>query len=89
VKKLDTVPIQAIGADSEKALVHLDDTLVSARGTFDNATHLVAPDSDARTPSSARRCRSSAARHAACALLADYLERHPRRSSAASPGRRH
>ena len=76
VKKLDTVPIQAIGDDLKKALVHLDDTLVSARGTFDTATKLVAPDSTLDTElSTTLQELSRAAR--GLRVLADYLERHP------------
>ncbi len=76
VKKLDTVPIQAIGDDLKKALVHLDDTLVSARGTFDTATKLVAPDSalDIELSTTLQEL-SRAAR--GLRVLADYLERHP------------
>jgi paraquat-inducible protein B len=85
VKKLDTVPIQAIGADLKKALVHLDDTLVSARGTFDNATHLVAPDSTLDTElSTTLQELSRAAR--SLRVLADYLERHPEALVRGKPG---
>jgi len=87
VKKLDTVPIQAIGDDLKKAIVHLDETLVSARGTFDSATRLVAPDST-WTPSSTPRCRSSAGRPAVCACSPTTSSAIRRRSSAASRGRR-
>ena len=76
VKKLDTVPIQAIGDDLKKAIVHLDETLVSARGTFDSATRLVAPDSTLDTElNTTLQELSRAAR--ALRVLADYLERHP------------
>jgi len=76
VKKLDTVPIQAIGDDLKKAIVHLDETLVSARGTFDNATRLVAPDSTLDTElNTTLQELSRAAR--GLRVLADYLERHP------------
>ena len=76
VKKLDTVPIQAIGDDVRKALVHLDETLVSARGTFDNTTKLVAPDSALDTELSVTLQEVSRAARG-MSLLADYLERHP------------
>ncbi len=76
VKKLDTVPIQAIGDDLKKAIVHLDETLVSARGTFDNVTRLVAPDSTLDTElNTTLQELSRAAR--GLRVLADYLERHP------------
>src|SRR5437667_5587497 len=76
VKKLDTVPIQAIGDDLKKAIVHLDETLVSARGTFDSATRLVAPDSTLDTElNTTLQDLSRAAR--GLRVLADYLERHP------------
>ncbi len=76
VKKLDTVPIQAIGDDLKKAIVHLDETLVSARGTFDSATRLVAPDSTLDTElNTTLQELSRAAR--GLRVLADYLERHP------------
>ena len=76
VKKLDTVPIQAIGDDLKKAIVHLDETLVSARGTFDSATLLVAPDSTLDTElNTTLQELSRAAR--GLRVLADYLERHP------------
>ena len=85
VKKLDTVPIQAIGDDLKRALVHLDDTLVSARGTFDNTTRLVAPDSALDTElNTTLQELSRMAR--ALRVLADYLERHPEALVRGKPG---
>jgi paraquat-inducible protein B len=85
VKKLDTVPIQAIGDDLKKALVHLDDTLVSARGTLDNAGKLVAPDSALDTElTTTLQELSRMAR--ALRVLADYLERHPEALVRGKPG---
>jgi len=85
VKKLDTVPIQAIGDDLKKAIVHLDETLVSARGTFDSATRLVAPDSTLDTElNTTLQELSRAAR--GLRVLADYLERHPEALVRGKPG---
>jgi len=88
VKKLDTVPIQAIGDDLRKALVHLDDTLVSARGTFDNTTKLVAPDSTLDTELSETLQEVKRAARG-MSLLADYLERHPEALVRGKPGEAH
>jgi paraquat-inducible protein B len=85
VKKLDTVPIQAIGDDLKKALVHLDDTLVTARGTLDNAGRLVAPDSALDTElTTTLQELSRMAR--GLRVLADYLERHPEALVRGKPG---
>src|SRR5262245_61819104 len=85
VKKLDTVPIEAIGDDLRKSLVHLNETLVSARGTFDNTTKLVAPDSPLDTElSSTLQELSRMAR--GLRVLADYLERHPEALIRGKPG---
>jgi len=88
VKKLDTVPIQAIGDDLRKALVNLNETLVSARGTFDNTTKLVAPDSALDTQlSETLEELSRMAR--GLRVLADYLERHPEALVRGKPGEAH
>jgi paraquat-inducible protein B len=85
VKKLDTLPIQAIGDDVKKALVHLDETLVSARGTFDSANKLVAPDSalDAELTATLQELARMAR---GLRVLADYLERHPEALIRGKPG---
>src|SRR5262245_37182548 len=85
VKKLEGVPIDAIGDDLRKSLVHLNETLVSARGTFDNTTKLVAPDSPLDTElSSTLQELSRMAR--GLRVLADYLERHPEALIRGKPG---
>ena len=90
VKKLDELPLKAIGDDVRKAVVELDRTLVSARGTLDSARGTL--DSGRRTLEDANKLIepnsvlgaelantlqevSRAAR--SVRVLADYLERHP------------
>lgn len=76
VKKLDQVPIEAIGNDLRKAIADFDATLVSARGTLDNANTMIEPNSVlGQQLDSTLQEVSGAAR--ALRLLADYLERHP------------
>ncbi len=76
IKKLNQVPFKAIGDDLRKAIVDLDGTLVSARGTFDDASALIEPNSVlGQQLDSTLQEVSGAAR--ALRLLADYLERHP------------
>ena len=76
IKKLDEVPYKAIGDDLRKAIVELDRTLASARGTLDNADKLVEPNSvlGAELGNTLQEV-SRAAR--GLRVLADYLERHP------------
>ena len=84
IKKLDQVPFKAIGDDLQKAIVELDRTLVSARGTLDsrgrgtldNADKLIEPNSvlGAELGNTLQEV-SRAAR--SVRVLADYLERHP------------
>jgi paraquat-inducible protein B len=83
IKKLNEVPYKQIGDDLQKAIVELDRTLVSARGaldsgrgTFDNATKLIEPNSvlGAELGKTLQEV-SGAAR--SVRVLADYLERHP------------
>jgi paraquat-inducible protein B len=70
------IPFQTIGVDLRKAIVELDRTLVSARGTLDNANTMVAPNSVlGEQLESTLQEVSGAAR--SLRLLADYLERHP------------
>jgi paraquat-inducible protein B len=76
LEKLDKIPFEQIGADLNKALVDLDDTLVSARGTLDNANRLVEPNSVLGQELEATLQEVSGAARAV-RLLADYLERHP------------
>jgi paraquat-inducible protein B len=76
VKKLDKIPIEEIGDELRKAIGELDATLVSARGTFDNANTMIEPNSVlGQQLDSTLQEVSGAAR--ALRLLADYLERHP------------
>src|SRR5262245_23841592 len=76
IKKLDEIPFKGIGVDLRKAIVELDRTLVSARGTLDNANAYVEPNSVlGQQLDSTLQEVSGAAR--ALRLLADYLERHP------------
>jgi len=76
VKKVDQLPFKEIGDDLKNVLVDLDTTLVSARGTFDEANTLIAPNSVlGQQLDSTLQELSGAAR--AIRLLADYLERHP------------
>jgi paraquat-inducible protein B len=85
LKKLEALPIQAIGNDLRKALGHLDETLVSARGTFDSASSLVAPDSALDTElNTTLQELSRMAR--GIRVLADYLERHPEALVRGKPG---
>jgi paraquat-inducible protein B len=83
VKKLDEVPLKAIGDDVRKALAELERTLVSARGTLDSgrgtleeASRLIEPNSvlGAELGNTLQEV-SRAAR--SVRILADYLERHP------------
>jgi paraquat-inducible protein B len=83
IKKIDQLPLDAIGKDAQAALVELDRTLASARGTLDagrgtldSANRLIAPNSVlAADLANTLQEVSRAAR--AVRVLADYLERHP------------
>jgi paraquat-inducible protein B len=83
IKKLDKVPFQAIGEDLRKAIVELDQTLVSARRALDDADKLVGNADKLIAPNSVLGEQlgttleevNRAAR--ALRVLADYLERHP------------
>jgi len=76
IKKLDQVPIKAIGDDLKQAIGELDRTLVSARGTLDSANTMIEPNSVlGQQLDSTLQEVGGAAR--ALRLLADYLERHP------------
>jgi len=85
IKKLDQVPFKAIGDDLRKTIAELDRTLVSARGTLDNANILVEPNSVlSQQLDSTLQEVGGAAR--ALRLLADYLERHPEALIRGKPG---
>ena len=76
VKKLDAVPIEAIGDDLRKAIVQLDRTLASARETLDHADQLVQPGSGlGQELGDTLQELTRAAR--GLRVLADYLEQHP------------
>ncbi|TFG94569.1 MAG: MCE family protein [Myxococcales bacterium] len=76
IKKLDEIPYKEIGVDLRKAIVDLDHTLVSARGTFDNANTMIEPNSVlGQQLDSTLQEVSGAAR--GLRILMDYLERHP------------
>jgi len=76
LKKIDQMPLKAIGEDLRKAIVDFDSTLVSARGTLDNADKLIEPNSVlGEELGSTLQEVSRAAR--ALRVLSDYLERHP------------
>jgi len=76
IKKLDQVPFKGIGDDLRKAIGELDQTLISARVTLDNADKLIEPSSplDQQLGNTLQEV-SRAAR--GLRVLADYLERHP------------
>jgi paraquat-inducible protein B len=76
IKKLDQIPFKAIGDDLKQAIVELDRTLVSARGTLDSANTMIEPNSvlGERLESTLQEVGGAAR---ALRLLADYLERHP------------
>jgi len=76
IKKLDEIPYKAIGVDLRKAIVELDRTLASARGTFDNANTMIEPNSVlGQQLDGTLQEVSGAAR--GLRILTDYLERHP------------
>ncbi len=90
IKKLDTMPIEAIGDDVKKALVGLDQTLAGARGSLEkldgtlgkvntavgSANQLLQPDSLLGTSLGTTLDEVNRAARA-LRLLADELERHP------------
>jgi len=83
IKKIDALPIKAIGEDVQKAVAELDIVLASARSaldsgkvTLDNAGNLIGPNSTlapelSSTLEEVNRAASS------LRVLMDYLERHP------------
>jgi paraquat-inducible protein B len=76
IKKLDKMPLKEIAENLQKTMGDLDLTLVSARGTLDNASTIVGPNSpqgqqlDSTLEEVRRAARS-------VRVLADYLDRHP------------
>jgi paraquat-inducible protein B len=76
VKKLEKLPIDAIGADVRRVMAELDRTLVTARGTLGSADALVQPTSPlSEQLGTTLQEVTRAAR--GLRLLADYLEQHP------------
>jgi paraquat-inducible protein B len=76
LKKIDQLPLKAIGDDVRKALVDLDHTLVEARTTLGSADRLIEPNSLlSQELGTTLQEVSRAAR--GLRVLADYLERHP------------
>ncbi len=76
IKKVDKLPLDQISQGLLKAMGDLDLTLVSARGTIDNAGTVVKPNSPQAqqldsTLGEVRRAARSVR------VLADYLDRHP------------
>jgi paraquat-inducible protein B len=76
ITKLDKMPINEIAQSLQKTMGDLDLTLLSARGTLDNASTVVGPNSaqtqqlDSTLEEVRRAARS-------VRVLADYLDRHP------------
>ena len=85
VKKLEKVPIEAIGTDAAKALVDLRGTLASATHTLDTADKAIAPNSVLTDELSGTLGEVSRAARA-IRVLADYLERHPESLLRGKPG---
>ena len=79
------MPLQGIGDGLKKAISELDLTLVSARGTLDNADKLVQPNSVlGEQLGTTLQEVSRAAR--GLRVLADYLEQHPEALLRGKPG---
>ena len=76
IKKLDQLPIKAIGDDLRNSLVELDKTLGSARATLDNADTLIEPSSGLGMELTGTLQDVSRAARQLGGLM-DYLERHP------------
>ncbi len=76
ISKLDKMPLNEIAQSLQKTMGDLDLTLMSARGTLDNASTIVGPNSpqgqqlDSTLEEVRRAARS-------VRVLADYLDRHP------------
>jgi len=90
IKKVDQMPLQQIGDNLRKVLADLDRTLVTAdrtlastnqtllgaRGTLDNASKLVGPNS-VQTQELTHTLQEIGRAARSLRVLADYLERHP------------
>jgi len=85
IKKIDELPLQAIGQDLRKTIAELDRTLASARGTLDSADALIQPDSVLGAELGTTLDEVNRAARGLRVLL-DYLERHPEALLRGKPG---
>jgi paraquat-inducible protein B len=76
IKKVDQMPLKGIGADLQKALAGLDQTLGNARTTLGNADRLIEPNSVLGAELGNTLQEMSRAMRG-IRVLTDYLERHP------------
>jgi paraquat-inducible protein B len=76
IKKIDAMPLEQIGTDLRNAIVELDRTLASARGTLGTADQLIAPNSTLVTGLDNTMDELNRAARSLRVLM-DYLERHP------------
>jgi paraquat-inducible protein B len=76
IKKIDAMPLEAIGKDLKDAIAELDRTLASARGTLGTADRLIAPNSTLATGLDSTMAELNRAARSLRVLM-DYLERHP------------
>jgi paraquat-inducible protein B len=76
IKKIDAMPLEAIGTDLKNAIAELDRTLASARGTLGTADRLIAPNSTLATGLDNTLAELNRAARSLRVLM-DYLERHP------------
>jgi paraquat-inducible protein B len=76
INKIDKMPLKQIGDNLQRTLADLDLTLISARGTLDNANSFIEPNSlqSQELDSTLQEVRRAAR---SVRVLADYLERHP------------
>ena len=76
IKKIDQIPLKDIGDDVRKAIVELNQTLVTTRKTMNSADDLIRPNSELRADLGTTLSEVSRAARG-LRVLADYLERHP------------
>jgi len=76
IKKVDAMPLEAIGKDLKNAIAELDRTLVTAQGTLGTADRLIAPNSTLATGLDNTMGELNRAARSLRVLM-DYLERHP------------
>jgi len=77
IKKLDTIPYKQIGDDLQKAIAELDRTLVSARGTIDNANNKLIEPNGMLGEALGNTLQEVTRAARGLRVLLDYLERHP------------